>query len=96
MIETGLANYHQLNPKTELEQILTAELTRALQKRGFEVKHNGTTTTNAPGGVPDIEVWDNHYHINVEATKTTKSILGRRNLRKRFIPLKLTRNSLTL
>lgn len=70
----------KLDAKTELEQTLTAELAKALQKRGFEVKHNGTATINAPGGVPDIEVWDDHYHINVEATKTTKSSADREYL----------------
>jgi type I restriction-modification system DNA methylase subunit len=70
----------KLDAKTELEQTLTAELAKALQKRGFEVKHNGTATSNAPGGVPDIEVWDDHYQINVEATKTTKSIADREYL----------------
>ncbi len=70
----------QLDPRTELEQTLTAELTRALQKRGFEVKHNGTATSNAPGGVPDIEVWDDHYQINVEVTRTTKSSADREYL----------------
>ena len=70
----------KLDAKTELEQTLTAELAKALQKRGFEVKHNGTATSNAPGGVPDIEVWDDHYQINVEATKTTKSSADREYL----------------
>jgi len=70
----------KLDAKTELEQTLTQELTKALQKRGFEVKHNGTATSNAPGGVPDIEIWDDHYQINVEATKTTKSNADREYL----------------
>jgi type I restriction-modification system DNA methylase subunit len=70
----------KLDAKTELEQTLTVELTKALHKRGFEVKHNGTTTTSAPGGVSDIEVWDDHYQINVEATKTTKSSADREYL----------------
>ncbi len=63
----------QLNARTELEQTLTVELNKALKKRGFQVKHNGTATNCALGGVPDIEVWDDHYQINVEVTKTTKS-----------------------
>lgn len=70
----------QLDAKTELEQTLTTELIKALHKRGFEVKHNGTGTMSAPGGVPDIEVWDDHYQINVEATKTTKSSADREYL----------------
>jgi len=69
-----------LNPRTELEQAVASELRGALEKREFEVKHNGTETMNAPGGVPDIEVWDSHVHINVEVTKTTKSSADREYL----------------
>lgn len=70
----------QLDAKSELEQVLTVELGKALHKRGFQVKHNGTATMSAPGGVPDIEVWDEYYHINVEVTKTTKSSADREYL----------------
>lgn len=70
----------KLDGRTELEQALTTELAKALNKRGFEVKHNGTPISNAPAGVPDIEVWDDHYQINVEATKTTKSSADREYL----------------
>jgi type I restriction-modification system DNA methylase subunit len=69
-----------LNPRTELEQAITGKLRSALEKRGFEVKHNGTETTSAPGGMPDIEIWDNNYHINVEVTKTTRSSADREML----------------
>jgi type I restriction-modification system DNA methylase subunit len=69
-----------LDAKTELEQTLTSELTKALKKRGFTIKHNGTTTINAPGGVPDIEFWDDHFQVNVEVTKTTKSSADREYL----------------
>lgn len=70
----------KLDAKTELEQTLTAKLAQALNKRGFEVKHNGTATVCAPGGLPDIELWDDHYQINVEVTKTTKSSADREYL----------------
>jgi type I restriction-modification system DNA methylase subunit len=71
---------NQLDARTELEQTVTIELAKALNKRGFDVKHNGTATSAAPGGVPDIEVWDNYYQINVEVTKTTKSSADREYL----------------
>jgi len=71
---------NQLDAKTELEQTLTTELTKALKKRGFTVKHNGTPTNCAPGGFPDIEFWDDHYQVNVEVTKTTKSSADREYL----------------
>lgn len=80
MTETETFNYRQLNPKTELEQTITKVLKAALTKRGFEVKHNGTETTNAPGGVPDIEIWDDNYHINIEATQTVKASADREYL----------------
>jgi type I restriction-modification system DNA methylase subunit len=76
----GQFEFSKLDPKTELEQKVTMELGSALKKRGFEVKHNGTQTTNAPGGMPDIEVWDDQSHINVEVTKTTKSSADREML----------------
>jgi len=80
MTETEGLNYRQLNPKTELEQTITRVLKAALSKRGFEVKHNGTEITNAPGGVPDIEIWDDNYHINIEATQTVKASADREYL----------------
>lgn len=80
MIQIEAINYRQLNPKTELEQTITKVLKAALGKRGFEIKHNGTETTNAPGGVSDIEVWDDNYHINVEVTQTVKSSADREYL----------------
>jgi len=80
MIELEAINYHQLNPKTELEQTITKVLKAALSKRGFKVKHNGTETTCAPGGVSDIEVSDENYHINVEVTQTVKASADREYL----------------
>lgn len=62
----------ELTP-TELE-IETAKLLQlGFERRGFEIRHNGDMKTKAPRGKPDIEVFNNNYHINVEVTKTTKS-----------------------
>lgn len=68
-----MSKYDTLNPRTELEQLVTKDLKAALEKRGFNVKHNGNSTQNAGAGVPDIEIWDENSQINVEVTKTTKS-----------------------
>lgn len=68
-----MTKYDNLDPRQELEQTIAKDLRRALEKRGFTVQHNGTRDGNAPAGKPDIVVYDNNTHINVEATKTTKS-----------------------
>lgn len=68
-----MSKYDELNPRTELEQEITKDLKKAFEKRGFEVKHNGTENSNTTGGKSDIEMWDNNIHINIEVTKTTKS-----------------------
>lgn len=63
---------NDLSP-TELEIEATKLLKLGFGRRGYKVKHNGKMKTKAPGGKPDIEVYDDRYHINVEVTKTTKS-----------------------
>jgi hypothetical protein len=68
-----LTKYNNLDARKELEQGITQDLTNALQKRGFSVKHNGSKDAHAPAGKPDIEVWNDSVHINVEVTKCTKS-----------------------
>lgn len=68
-----MSKYDLLDARSELEQTITKDLESALKKRGFNVKHNGTNTQPAKGGLPDIEVWNGNNHINVEVTKTTKS-----------------------
>ncbi len=68
-----MSKYDYLNARTELEQKITNDLKGALEKRGFCVKHNGTTTSSAPGNKPDIEAWGNRIHICVEASKTKRS-----------------------
>jgi type I restriction-modification system DNA methylase subunit len=68
-----MSRYDILNPRKELEQIISDELEKALKKRGFQIKHNGTSGSHAPAGLPDIEMWDDLHHIIVEVTKRKKS-----------------------
>jgi len=75
-----MARYDSLDPRKELEQTLTGDLRRALEKRGFSVQHNGTRNQSAPANKPDIVVFDDNTHINVEATKTTKASADREYL----------------
>lgn len=91
-----MSKYDNLDARSELEQTITNDLRQALSKRGFSVKHNGTAEKSAPAGVPDIEVWTDKTHINVEVTKTIKassdrempSITDHLNKRKIFYPKK--------
>ena len=75
-----MTKYDSLDARRELEQTIAKDLKRALGKRGFNVKHNGTSEKPAPAGIPDIEVWTAQTHINVEVTKTTKSSADREML----------------
>lgn len=68
-----MCNYENLDARKKLEQKITEDLKHAFGKRGLKVEHNGTLTSSAPGGRPDIELWDENYHIIIEATKTIKS-----------------------
>lgn len=68
-----LSKYDSLDPRTELEQVITIDLKRALEKRGFSVEHRGTLEMNAPPHNPDIIIYDSTTQINIEVTKTTKS-----------------------
>jgi len=68
-----LTKYDELDPRTELEQVITEDSKRALEKRGFVIQHNGTLDRNAPSDEPDIIAYNNTIHINIEVTKTTKS-----------------------
>jgi type I restriction-modification system DNA methylase subunit len=70
---SSLSKYDSLDPRTELEQTIADDLTRALEKRGFKVQPNGTPDHNALGNKPDIIVYNDAVHINVEVTKTVKS-----------------------
>lgn len=68
-----MTKYDNLDPRRELEQQIAEDLKKALGKRGFNVKHNGTKDSHAPAGKVDIEVWNGYSHINVEVTKSAKS-----------------------
>ncbi len=52
---------------------MAKDLELALKKRGMEVRHNGTSTSPAKGGVADIDIWNNDVYINIEATTLTKT-----------------------
>ena len=75
-----MSRYDGLDPRRELEQRITSDLKGAFEKRGFQVKHNGTATHQSKGGLPDIEMWNAYVHINIEATNTTKSSSDREML----------------
>jgi type I restriction-modification system DNA methylase subunit len=75
-----MSKYDGLDARTQLEQTIALDLRNALEKRGFTVRHNGTSTRSAPSKVPDIETWTEDVHINIEATKTTKSSADREML----------------
>ena len=68
-----MSRYDELDPRTGLEQKISADLKRGLEKRGFTIKHQGTSTKNASGHKPDIIIFDSNTQINVEVTQTTKS-----------------------
>ena len=68
-----MSKYDNLDARKELEQQIAKDLDRALVKRGFTIKHNGTAESHTPAGKPDIELWDETTHINVEVTKRSKS-----------------------
>ncbi|MBD1224030.1 N-6 DNA methylase [Virgibacillus halodenitrificans] len=63
-----MSKYLSLDPRVELEQILTIDLKNAFEKRGFEVLHNGGAS-HAPAGRSDIELFSTSVHISVEAAK---------------------------
>ncbi|MCJ7633623.1 N-6 DNA methylase [Candidatus Bathyarchaeota archaeon] len=78
-----MTKYDNLDSRTQLEQTITEDLQRALGKRGFIVKHQGTAVMNAAGDRPDIIVDSDTARINVEVTQTTKASSGRE-----FLPIK--------
>ena len=75
-----MSKYDSLDARAELEQRITDDLKRALEKRQLYVKHNGTSNSHAPGGKPDIEVFNGQLHINVEVTKTRNANADREYL----------------
>lgn len=49
--------YRLLDPRTQLEQTVAADLKAALEKRGCEITHYGTAAAPAPAASPcDISV----------------------------------------
>lgn len=68
-----MSKYDNLDARKELEQTMAEDLKRAFQKRGLEVKHNGTQNSHAPAGFSDIEIFNDKIHINIEITKSAKS-----------------------
>ena len=49
-----MSKYDSLDASQELEQEITADLKKALEKRGFTVEHKGTKKRHALGKKPDI------------------------------------------
>jgi hypothetical protein len=47
-----LMPYRDLNPRTQLEQAVAADLKAALDKRGAVVTHHGTPAAHAPATAP--------------------------------------------
>ena len=68
-----MSKYDNLDARKELEQQIAIDFKKAFEKRGLTVVHNGTETTHAPAGNPDIEVFNDSTHINIEVTKLVKS-----------------------
>lgn len=52
-----------------LESEVAKVLKDLLKDRGLSVRHNGTTTSTAPGGKSDIDLFNDDVHITVETTK---------------------------
>ena len=68
-----MTKYDNLDASKEIEQVITQDLKRALEKRGFTIVHNSNTQSHSPAGKSDIELYNNGVHINVEITKSYKS-----------------------
>ncbi len=63
-----MTKYDNLDARTELEQTITDDFTKAFKKRGFNVKHHGNKKCNAPGGLSDITATDDKIIITIEPT----------------------------
>ncbi|MFZ3121886.1 MAG: AlwI family type II restriction endonuclease [Thermodesulfovibrionales bacterium] len=72
-----MTKYENLDARTGLEQTMTADFTKALKKRGFDVKHYGKKDSHTPGGLPDISATSDKIIINIEVTKLKKSTQDR-------------------
>lgn len=65
-----MSKYDDLDARTELEQTIAADLSAGLGKRGFQVRHNGTDTSHAPSGKPDIVARNGNVIFTFETTKS--------------------------
>jgi type I restriction-modification system DNA methylase subunit len=65
-----MSKYDGLDARSGLEQEVAQDLRAALEKRGFTVIHNGTASSHAPSGVPDIVVGDGQV-LTFEVTKSS-------------------------
>jgi len=63
-----MPKYDDLDARTELEQTISGDMRSALKKRGLMVVHNGTSTNNAPSGVPDILATNETLVLAIECT----------------------------
>lgn len=64
-----MSRYIFLNSHTQLEQTITDDLKSALEKRSFNVIHNGASDSHAPGGKPDIVAFNEEHVLTFEITK---------------------------
>lgn len=65
-----MSKYDNLDARTQLEQTIGADLSAALGKRGFRVRHSGTATSHARSGKPDVVAWSDEVVCTFEATKS--------------------------
>ncbi len=65
-----MSRYIFLNSHTQLEQTITDDLKSALEKRSFNVIHNGASDSHAPGGKPDIVAFNEEHVLTFEITKS--------------------------
>ncbi|MBI5822708.1 MAG: AlwI family type II restriction endonuclease [Chloroflexi bacterium] len=72
-----MSRYISLNSHTQLEQTITGDLKSVLEKCGFSVIHNGAWDSHAPGGKPDIIVFDQNYVLIFEVTKSKSAAQDR-------------------
>ena len=60
-----MTKYDNLDASKEIEQVITQDLKRALEKRGFTIVHNSNTQSHSPAGKSDIELYNNGVHTKL-------------------------------
>lgn len=65
----NMSKYEALDARTELEQVVCSDLRLALEKRGWNVVHNGHQTSHAPANTSDIVASNKNTIITFEVTK---------------------------